>query len=223
MHMNTYLTAEFAEQIGISKASVNYYINILESTGYQVSRNARKYRQYTNRDVEIVRALIALNKERGMKLKDAAQLVVAPDFDSENIPQTFMAPRIHEQVVMPQNKYEEISRSMELLTTHVYGIEQQNEQLIQLIQAQRQQNELLMEQNNTLKHELGAMMHHLLEKANAPAEEANRQMNRIEQQNSAIMSVLNRIDTKQSEPKLLEPKQEKEKGLFSRLLGDKKK
>ena len=216
--MSTYLTAEFAEQVGISKTSVNYYINILEATGYQVSRNPRNHREYTERDVEIVRSLIALNKERGIRLKDAAQLVIAPDFDSNNIAESFMAPRIQQQVIMPQNKYDEISRSMELLTVHVSGIEQQNEQLIQLIQAQREQNELLMEQNNTLKQELGTMMNHLLEKANAPAEQANKQMNRIEQQNSAIMSVLNRIDVEKATPAMLEQKPEKEKGLLSRFL-----
>lgn len=212
--MHTYLTSEFAEQIGVSKTSVHHYINILEETGYQVSRNARKHRQYTEKDVAIVRALITLNKERGIKLKEAAQLVVAPDFVA---PEPIHQVQAANTQAMSQQTYNEISRSMELLATHVYGIEQQNEQLLQLIQAQRTQNELLMEQNNTLKHELGTMMQHLMDKANAPTEQATRQMDRVEQQNSAIMSVLNRINEKQNDQQA-QPVAEKEKGLFSRFL-----
>jgi DNA-binding transcriptional MerR regulator len=215
MSTNTYATAAFAMQIGVSKTSVNHYVSMLEENGYKVSRNARKHRVFTEKDIKIVKALIALNKQRGIKLKDAAQLVTAPDFKVSAVVNEL-------EVVKPQiieRQYDEIAQSMELLATHVYGIEQQNTQLLELIHAQRKQNELLMEQNNTLKHELNSMMNHLLEKANEPAEQTARQLNRVEQQNNAIMNGLNSIRVLQRDQEIEEHEQktDSEKGLLSRL------
>lgn len=207
MNSSKYATADFATRVGVSKASVNNYVAILDDCGYVVERDHRNYRQFTDRDVSIFKALITLNKERGMKLKDAAQLVVAPDFKLDSV-----AP----QQVMEVEKYEDLCQSMELLAGHIYGIEQQNAQLLELIQAQRQQNELLMEQNNTLKQELGSMMQHLLEKANEPTATHQQQLDRVEMQNNAIMNVLNRLRVEQREPVVEE--KPAEKGLLARIL-----
>lgn len=218
MTSNTYATGTLAEYVGVSKSSVNHYVSILEEHGYQVTRNARQHREFTDKDLEIVKALLTLNKKRGMKLKEAAQLVMAPGFEVANVANQFES---FTPQVINQTKYEDLAHSMELLATHVYGIEQQNAQLLELIQAQRLQNELLMEQNTTLKQELGSMMGHLLEKANEPVALPTRQLDRVEQQNSAIMNALNRINTEQHEQQIHEyeaQKQEQQKGLFAKLL-----
>lgn len=207
MNSNQYATADFAELVGVSKASVNNYVTILDDCGYVVTRDHRNYRQFTDRDVAIFKALVSLNKERGLKLKDAAQVVVAPGFKLESV-----AP----QPVLEVAQYDDLCQSMELLAGHVYGIEQQNEQLLTLIQAQRQQNELLMTQNNTLKQELGSMMQHLLEKANEPSAMHQQQLDRVEKQNNAIMNVMNRLQAEQRE-QIIEEKPP-EKGLFARMM-----
>lgn len=218
MTSSTYAATAFAEHIGVSKTSVNHYVSILEEQGYKVSRNARQHREFTDKDIEIVKALITLNKKRGIKLKEAAQLVMAPGFEVDTVANQFDP--LTPQIIDP-TKYDDLARSMELLATHVYGIEQQNAQLIELIQAQRTQNDLLMDQNNTLKQELGSMMNHLLQKANEPAALPTRRLDRVEQQNSAIMNALNRINTQQHEQQLNDyeaQKKEKQTGLFAKLL-----
>lgn len=207
MNSSKYTTADFSALVGVSKASVNNYVSILDDCGYVVARDHRNYRQFTDKDVAIFKALITLNKERGMRLKDAAQVVVAPGFKVESV-----AP----QQVLEVAKYEDLCQSMELLAGHVYGIEQQNAQLLELIQAQRQQNELLMEQNNTLKQELGTMMQHLLEKANEPSAMHQQQLDRVEMQNNAIMNAVNRLRVEQNEKSIEEKLPEK--GIFARIL-----
>lgn len=63
--------------------TLQHYITILEEHGYEVSRNSRMHRQFSNEDLLILRAFLTLNKERGLKLKDAAQTVTAPSFEPE--------------------------------------------------------------------------------------------------------------------------------------------
>ncbi|MEG0260460.1 MAG: hypothetical protein RR595_11420 [Lysinibacillus sp.] len=208
MNSSQYAMTDFAAQVGVSKASINNYVTILDDCGYVVARDHRNYRQFTDRDVAIFKALITVSKERGLKLKDAAQLVVAPGFKLESITQ---------QPATGVAKYDDLCQSMELLAGHVYGIEQQNEQLLTLIQAQRQQNELLMDQNDTLKQELGSMMQHLLEKANEPSAIHQQQLDRVEMQNNAIMNTINRLQVEQREQSIEE--KPPEKGIFARMLG----
>ena len=112
----------------------------------------------------ILRAFLALNKHRGLKLKEAAQTVTDPNFEPAEILQHDIIPTSYQL-----SQFEDISNSMQLLATHVYGIEQKNMQLLTLIEEQRTQNELLIEQNQTLKQQFGIMMQHILEQANEPS------------------------------------------------------
>ena len=228
----TYATSACAEQLGISKTSLQHYISILEEHGYEVSRNSRMHRQFSNEDLLILRAFLTLNKERGLKLKDAAQTVTAPSFEpnivleqgQQLMPATYQVPNTN--LSLQPDQFEDLSNSMELIATHIHGIEQQNAQLLTLIEEQRTQNELLLEQNKTLKQQFGVMMQHIVEQSQAnpvqittaPNVEQQRQLDRLEQQNSAIMSVLNKLSVAQSEqtaPQQVE--QEKQKGLFGKL------
>lgn len=209
MNNRPYTTADFASLIGVSKASVNNYVTILDDCGYVVARDHRNYRQFTDQDAEIFKALLALHKERGLKLKEAAQIVVAPDFKLDSV-----AP----QPVLEVARYDDLCQSMELLAGHVYGIEQQNAQLLELIQAQRQQNELLMAQNNTLKQELGSIMQHLIEQANEPSDLQREQLSRLELQNNAIMNAVNRLQVEQREQREQTVEEKPEKGFFGRFM-----
>ena len=215
-----YATGVIAEQLGISKTSLQYYIHILEDHGYEVSRNSRMHRQFSNKDLMILRAFLTLYKKQGYKLKDAAEIVVQPNFELPNEVLTINNPQI-----MPSDihlaRFEDISNSMQLMASHIYGIEQQNTQLITLIEEQRTQNELLLEQNQTLKQQLGAMMQHIMEQTNAPSPN-QRQLDRVEQQNNAIMNALNRLNVSQFEAKQeavqdLPNSGSQEKGFFSKL------
>lgn len=225
----TYATSACAEQLGISKASLQHYITILEDHGYEVSRNSRMHRQFSNEDVLILRAFLTLYKKQGLKLKDAAQTVTAPTFDPNKVLEqklmTISYPTQPTALPLQHDQFEDLSNSMELIATHIYGIEQQNVQLLTLIEEQRTQNELLLEQNKTLKQQFGVMMQHIVEQSQAqPAQieaspnlEQQRQLDRLEQQNSAIMSVLNKLNIAQSDQAPPQAELEKQKGLFGKF------
>ena len=210
-----YATGAIAEQLGISKASLQHYMTILEDHGYKVRRNSRMHRQFSEEDFVLLRAFLTLNKERGYKLKEAAQMVTEPTFE----PADFLQ---HTIIPAPPHvsQFEDLSNSMQLLATHVHGIEQQNQQLLTLIEEQRTQNELLIDQNHTLKQQLGAMMQHILEQANEPNAAQQRQLDRVEQQNSAIMNVLNKLNVAQQELTTAteQPAEKQTKGLFGKFL-----
>lgn len=210
-----YATSAFAEQLGISKASLQNYITLLEEHGYEVRRNSRMHRQFTEQDLNLLRAFLTLYKQQGFKLKEAAQKVTDPTFKPSDMAQYTIVP------AAPQiSQFEDLSNSMQLLATHVYGIEQQNMQLLTLIEEQRTQNELLIEQNYTLKQQLSGVMQHILDQANEPNPVQKRQLDRLEQQNSAIMSVLNKINVSQLDAPAA-PKEDisntQAKGLFGKL------
>ncbi|MEG0385476.1 MAG: MerR family transcriptional regulator [Solibacillus sp.] len=210
-----FATAAFAEQLGISKASLQHYITILEEHGYEVQRNSRMHRQFSNEDLTILRAFLTLNKHRGLKLKEAAQTVTDPKFEPTEILQHNIIPASNQV-----SQFEDLSNSMELIATHIYGIEQKNIQLLTLIEEQRTQNELLFEQNQTLKQQFGVMMQHIMEQVNEPSSPAQqRQLDRVEQQNSTIMNALNKLNVAQQELQAISvPESEKEvKGLFGKL------
>ncbi|MEG0386501.1 MAG: MerR family transcriptional regulator, partial [Solibacillus sp.] len=153
-----YATGAFAEQLGISKASLQHYITILEEHGYEVRRNNRMHRQFSDDDLIILQAFLTLYKNRGLKLKEAAQTVTSPKFEPAEILQHAIIPSSNQV-----SQFEDLSNSMELIATHIYGIEQKNGQLLTLIEEQRTQNELLIEQNQTLKQQFGVMMQHIME------------------------------------------------------------
>lgn len=192
------------------------------------------HRQFSTEDVQILRAFLTLYKVRGLKLKDAAQTVTAPSFEPTSVleqnEQLIPAPLqvTNTSLSLQPDQFEDLSNSMELIATHIYGIEQQNAQLLTLIEEQRTQNELLLEQNKTLKQQFSLMMQHIVGQSQssspsaqitaAPNVEQQRQLDRLEQQNSAIMSVLNKLNIAQSDqapPQQLE--QEKQKGLFGKF------
>ena len=211
-----YATGAFAEQLGISKSSLQNYITILEDHGYEVRRNSRMHRQFSDEDLIVLRAFLTLHKNRGLNLKEAAKAVTDSKFQPMEVLQQYdIIPASYQNA-----QFEDISNSMQLIATHVHGIEQQNTQLLTLIEEQRTQNELLIEQNQVLKQQFGVMMQHILDQANEPSAVQQRQLDRVEQQNSAIMSVLNKLNVAQQElaaTPQLEP-EKKAKGLFGKLL-----
>lgn len=198
-------TAEFATQVGVTKSSLKHYISILENSGYHVKRDHRNYRLFTEGDVHVFQTYKQLHQEKGMTLKEAAAVVIG----NETVVQDAeMLPAKREYNTQAVEKYDDLSKTMELLADHIQGIEAQNAQLLQLIQMQHQQNEWLKEEMSMMKHQL-----------EEPKVDYKRQLDRVESQNSAIMSVLNKLTVQ----KLKEEVQEVEpdstgfmKGLFKR-------
>lgn len=197
-------TSEFASQVGVTKSALKHYISILESSGYHVQRDHRNYRLFSEDDVQVFQTYKQLHHEKGLTLKEAAAVIIGNETvvqDAEILP-------IQAQQVQVAEKYEDLSKTMELLADHIQGIEAQNAQLLQLIQMQHQQNEWLKEEMSMMKRQL-----------EEPKVEKQRQLDRVEAQNSAIMSVLNKLTVQKSKEEVKEPETETTsfvKNLFKR-------
>lgn len=85
------LTAkEVATILGFSITNLKHYAGLLEQNGLQLYRNTRNHREYTQTDVNILRAMQHLNRERSMSLEEAASFVMSSDTDINAI----LAPEI---------------------------------------------------------------------------------------------------------------------------------
>ncbi|MEB7772575.1 helix-turn-helix domain-containing protein [Kurthia gibsonii] len=198
-------TAEFAIQVGVTKSSLKHYISILENSGYHVKRDHRNYRLFTEEDVHVFQNYKQLHQEKGMTLKEAAAVIIG---DDTIVQDAEMLPAKREYNTQVVEKYDDLSKTMELLADHIQGIEAQNAQLLQLIQMQHQQNEWLKEEMSMMKHQL-----------EEPKVDYKRQLDRVESQNSAIMSVLNKLTVQKLKEEVQEVEPEPTgfmKGLFKR-------
>ncbi|GEK35122.1 MerR family transcriptional regulator [Kurthia sibirica] len=220
----TFGPAELAEAVGISKSTIKHYITILEKNGYEIQRDHRNYREFNEEDIAYFHAYKQLHNEQGLTLKEAATVITNPEFD---ISEVEIIPASKQQVVPANNKYEldrysDLSNAMELLAEHVKGIESQNAQLLHLIQAQQQQNDLLMEQNNTLKNEFSEMKLQIAAPVGTESTISKKQLDRVESQNSVIMSAINRLNVEQHKAEVaVQEAQQKEqpKGLLKKIFG----
>lgn len=85
------LTAkEVADILGFTTTNLKHYAGLLEQNGLKLYRNSRNHREYTQTDVNILRTMQYLNREKSMSLEDAASAVTASDADIDAI----LAPKI---------------------------------------------------------------------------------------------------------------------------------
>lgn len=220
----TFGPSELAEAVGISKSTIKHYISILEKNGYEIQRDHRNYREFNEEDIAYFHAYKQLHNEQGLTLKEAASVITNPAFDISDVE---IIPANKQQIVPATTKYEldrysDLSNAMELLAEHVKGIESQNEQLLHLIQAQQQQNDLLMEQNKTLKNEFSEMKLQIAAPSSTPGGISQKQLDRVESQNSVIMSAINRLNVEQHNAEIAQyesQQKEQSKGLLKKLFG----
>ncbi|MGE7692458.1 MerR family transcriptional regulator [Lysinibacillus sp. NPDC097214] len=92
---NDRLTAkEVANTLGFSTTNLKHYAALLEQNGLQLYRNTRNHREYSQTDVNILRAMQHLNREKSMPLEEAASFVMSSDIDISAI----LAPKISQVV-----------------------------------------------------------------------------------------------------------------------------
>lgn len=88
---NDRLTAkEVANILGFTTTNLKHYAALLEQNGLQLYRNTRNHREYSQTNVNILRAMQHLNREKSMPLEEAASFVMSSDIDINAI----LAPKI---------------------------------------------------------------------------------------------------------------------------------
>lgn len=219
----TYSTAAFADAVGVSKSALKYFIVTLENSGYEIARNSRQHRIFNEQDLHVFKAYKHLHNDRGLTLKEAAKVVASPDFDVEDVEIIDSNQQIivEKRQAYEMERYDDLSKTMGLLAEHVKGLETQNVKLLQLIQAQQEQNDLLAQQNDALKNEF-ATMKLQIEGPKQSGAETEKELQRLALQNTAIMATLNRINVEKHNEEIKayeEQKKEQSKSAFKKFFG----
>lgn len=78
-----YTSNEVYSRLGISGSTLRKYSDVLEREGFDVRKNTRGRREYTEFDVVLIEQLVALSKQDGMTLEKAAKMI-AKQFGIDN-------------------------------------------------------------------------------------------------------------------------------------------
>ncbi|MFV1456680.1 DUF3967 domain-containing protein [Bacillus mycoides] len=70
-----YNANEVYSRLGVSSSTLRKYSDVLEREGYDVRKNSRGRREYTEFDVALIEQLVELSKQDGMTLEKAAKMI----------------------------------------------------------------------------------------------------------------------------------------------------
>ena len=62
-------------RLGVSGSTLRKYSDVLEREGYEVRKDSRGRREYTEFDVVLIEQLVELSKHKGMTLEKAAKMI----------------------------------------------------------------------------------------------------------------------------------------------------
>lgn len=143
--MKQFQSQEVAEILSISTATLRAHSKALENAGYEFKKNANKQRQYSDHDVDVLRAMLALKNEHNLSLKEAIDQVTCADF----APSSVLHPIAERQDESPsaldaQPFKGELSAILEMLTDEMVALKGENQALSEQVSAlERKQDETL--------------------------------------------------------------------------------
>lgn len=135
--MKYFQSGEVADILNISTASLRSYAQLLEHAGYEFKKNTNKQRQYSDHDVNILRAMLALKNDHGLALKSAIEKVSSADFSPFSVLQP-IAERQSEShsALTDEINNNELYQILELLTSEMIALKGENQELKTLLSAQ---------------------------------------------------------------------------------------
>lgn len=210
----TYALHQLAPLLQIEEQAILHYIDLVRQQGYTFF-DSEQSEQFSADDVKLLQTIFMLEREHGFQTTEAIRLVLSPSFDVT----TLEKPEKRLQTLPKSDEsVQHLSQSIELLATHISKVELQNEQLLKIIEAQQTQQEALFEQNEILKQQLQLLSTSMGDQGEQ--QKNGRQLDRLEQQNAAVMNLLNRVNTQLHDQEIAkheEQKQHEEVGFFKRL------
>lgn len=127
--------------LGIDRNTLRKYATLLEGHGYHIHRNHRGHRGYFEKDVNTLRQLIELSKQKGMTLEQSVKEVIA-SISEENKTVTVS----DEAPVSTSNQ----ERDHEELLERIQHLEQLNVDLINLLKEKAVREAYLEEKINLI-------------------------------------------------------------------------
>ncbi len=70
-----YTSNEVYSRLGVKGSTLRKYSDVLEREGYDVRKDSRGRREYTEFDVVLIEQLVELSKQDGMTLEKAAKMI----------------------------------------------------------------------------------------------------------------------------------------------------
>ncbi|MER2129275.1 MerR family transcriptional regulator [Solibacillus sp.] len=160
---------QVTEQLDLTTETLKKYSLLLEKAGMDVERNKRGHRQYSEGNLQLIKALMFLNKEKSVNLEDAAEMVTSSDFDFEimngtttvtdngvitlqhnGIPlQNELATTVMNQLQLLQSKLElQDQRDIEFQKIVTNRLEEQRNLIVKQEEALEKLSQQLEEENN---------------------------------------------------------------------------
>lgn len=220
--MKYFQSGEVADMLNISTASLRSYAQLLEHAGYEFKKNTNKQRQYSEHDVNILSAMLALKNDHGLALKNAIERVSCADFSPSSVLQP-IAERQSEShsALTDEINNDELFQILELLTSEMIALKGENQKLKALLSAQNGAiRDLETKQDRTLK----AIEH---PKENATFKSMQEQIDtmlrhqtklaEIAPNTNALMDEIHKLNSKISELEILATTEQKKGGFWSRL------
>jgi DNA-binding transcriptional MerR regulator len=79
-----YTANEVYGRLGVSSSTLRKYSDVLEREGYEVRKNSRGRREYTEFDVVLLQHLVELSKEDGMTFREKAAKLIVKEYGIAN-------------------------------------------------------------------------------------------------------------------------------------------
>lgn len=134
--MKQYQSQEVADILDISTATLRSHSKALETAGYEFKKNANKQRQYSDKDVDILRAMLALKNEHGLSLKEAIDKVSSADFAPSSVLQPIAERRDESPSAMTAQPINgELYAVLEMLTDEMVALKGENQALREQVSA----------------------------------------------------------------------------------------
>lgn len=181
----TYALHQLAPLLNLDEQAILHYVNVLQQHGYE-----HEGALFSFDDVQLLQTILLLEREHGFVIEDAVALAMSPNFDL-----TTLEKPEKRQTTLPSevdDRVQHLAQSIDLLAAHMVNVEKQNEQLLHIIDTQQQQQQALFAQNELLTKQLQLLATSI--DAQEQKKQA-RQLDRLEQQNTAVMQLLHRVNT----------------------------
>lgn len=173
---------EAASILKLSKDTLRAYSLLLESKGYKIQRNPNKQRKYIQHDLDIINAMITLNKTHGLTLETASEKVSSSDFNPSNVIEP-NAEREKEKAnvtalqTLPVADLTELHTALEFMAEHVATLERENQRLLKHVEAleYKQDKVLRVLEESNAEREIVATLTEQVEKLTTKLNELDQQ------------------------------------------------
>ncbi len=221
--MKYFQSGEVADILNISTASLRSYAQLLEHAGYEFKKNTNKQRKYSEHDVNILSAMLALKNEHGLALKDAVEKVSSADFAPSSVLQP-IAERQSESPSASTNEInsDELYQVLELLTSEMVALKGENQELKALISAQNGAiRDLEIKQDTTLKAiehpRESTELKHMKEQIDTMIRH-QKTLAETASNNNALIAEIRKLNSKIAELETVATTERNKGGFWSRLL-----